>query len=996
MEGCYEVGGGLIQIINGHISGAELTFGSGPEWWMTMEDGTYCSTMAKEALRPINPDFIHSDTVTVKQLEPAQLVVEIDFPYEGFRTDATEEYDVTATISNIGEETAHNVSITLSVDDSAQILSPDPAAQDIAGGDSVSVTWEVTCTEAGFSVFTANAAGTGAISGNAVEAFDTVTVKQGEVPLAQLVVEIENPENGDEFVVGDQFPVVVRVRNIGQRTAKDVEVSIDISANAENVSGPSGTWPKNIAPTSSVATTWTVNCTAAGFSVIIVEASGNSTENACNTAVDTVTIKQVPPPKPYLTVDVSAPDEVTEGDTYVVTAVVTNVGEADATGVNATIQIAGNATMLAVVTPIADATIEAGDQAKAEWQVECTGGEDANISVEAVGDDTNVAIGSVAVKQIPISPYLTVEVSAPAEVNEGSTYIVTAVVTNEGQEEATGVDAAIQITGDASVLEVVTPIDDATIGAGSQAKAEWQVECTGGEDVNISVEASGDGTNVAIGSVAVMQIAISPYLTVEVDAPAVVTEGSTYIVTAVVTNEGQEEATGVDATIQITGDADWVVVTPIDDVDIPAGSSAKAEWRVECTGDEDVNISVEASGDGTNVAIDSVAVMQIPLTGAVLELELTAPAQIPEDAMFAVCAVLSNTGDVAAEDIDIWIEATGFVSPLGYSDDCSYLPAGDSTVYAFDFLCTGEGGVNIGAWAASTDTNVAAASIAVQQLAVWEGPYLWVDVTAPDWAYVGDDYYVTAVVSNFGDMKAAAVDATLEIEGAASTLDPLVQGIGDIDAGSSAEVSWNLTADAQGGVNVIVTALGSNTNTAVDAAAIQQGVIMWDNLLVIPTYGVAPLEITASAEVSNSGDMATTTDAKLYVDSELVASQIVSLGAGAGRTVSFVTTLDVGTHYVTINGLDPVEVVVDSPGGIHLYEGANAMLYPGSSLDFPEVLTNIEPVAEIVWLRDVSTGGAWWFYNVPQDYSYPAQFTGMVTDKVYIVVVSEDCIWYLS
>jgi len=449
----YEVYGGLIQVINGNLNGAYLKGDGGPVWEVGFLNGTYCSTMAKEALRPINPDFIESDTVTVKQLEPAQLVVEIDFPYEGFRTDATEEYDVTATITNIGEETAENVSATLSVDDSASILSSDPPAQDIAGGDSVSVTWEVTCTEAGFSVFTANATGTGAISGNAVEAFDTVTVKQGEVPLAQLVVEISYPENGDEFIEGDQFPVTAWIENVGERTAKDVEVSIDFSANAENVSGPIG-WPKNIAPTSSVAATWTVNCTAAGFSVITVEAAGNSTENACNTAVDVVTIKQLPAPEPYLTVDVSAPAQVMEGSTYIVTAVVTNEGEADATGVNATIQITGAAELAADQTGlvhITDATIEVGDQAKAEWRVECTGGEDVNISVEASGTETNEAIGSVAVMQISISPYLTVDVSAPAQVMEGSTYIVTAVVTNEGQEEAMDVNADIQITGDAEL-----------------------------------------------------------------------------------------------------------------------------------------------------------------------------------------------------------------------------------------------------------------------------------------------------------------------------------------------------------------------------------------------------------------------------------------------------------------------------------------------------------------------------------------------------------------
>ena len=82
---------------------------------------------------------------------------------------------------------------------------------------------------------------------------------------------------------------------------------------------------------------------------------------------------------------------------------------------------------------------------------------------------------------------------------------------------------------------------------------------------------------------------------------------------------------------------------------------------------------------------------------------------------------------------------------------------------------------------------------------------------------------------------------------------------------------------------------------------------------------------------------------------------------------------------------------------IHLYEGPNVIEYRGSSGKFPDVLTNIGPaglnVAEIVWLRDESTGGEWWFYNVAQNFSSPAQFTGMVKGKVYIVVVSQECDW---
>jgi hypothetical protein len=308
-------------------------------------------------------------------------------------------------------------------------------------------------------------------------------------------------------------------------------------------------------------------------------------------------------------------------------------------------------------------------------------------------------------------------------------------------------------------------------------------------------------------------------------------------------------------------------------------------------------------------------------------------------------------------------------------------------------------GASVSLEANGANTNTAIHTAAVMQIPP-SPKALSVDLSAPAEVTVGDDYYVTAVVTNPNYVEASGVNATLEIEGDASTLDRLEQVIGNILPSSSANVSWMLTADAEGGVTVIVTADGTNTGIGVDSAAIQQrNGIKWDELEVVPTYGYAPLQITASVMVSNSGDMATTTEAELYVDGEVVASQIVSLGAGARWIVSFDYVLAAGTYNVTINGLPPIEVVVLLPPPL-IYEGANPIIYPGTTADFPHVLTNIGPagldVALIIWLRDTSTGGAWWFYNVPQDYSHPAEFTGMVTGKVYIVVVSEDCVWYVS
>jgi len=1097
----WSVDGGLIRIINGNMVGAWWGWVDGVAFEEALTYGFYCSTMASTPGLAILERFIEPDSVTVKQIEPL-LTVEVTAPDVVTEGDS---YIVTAVVTNVAQDDAINVTATIQIAGDAEEAGDQSGLAEISGatieaGDSAKAEWRVNCTGGEDVNISVEASGD-----DTNIAIGSVAVKQ--IPISPyLTVGVTAPA---EVTEGDSYIVTAVVTNEGQEDADNVTATIQIAGDAEEAGDQSGLVKitnSTIAAGNQAKAEWRVNCTGGEDVNISVEASGDNT----NVAIGSVAVKQIPI-SPYLTVGVTAPAEVTEGDSYIVTAVVTNEGQEDADNVTATIQIAGDAEEAGDQSGLAEisgATIEAGDQAKAEWRVNCTGGEDVNISVEASGDDTNVAIGSVAVKQIPISPYLTVEVSAPAEVTEGDDFVVTAVVTNIGQEDATAKTDGVTMTANGPASPSSDDANLPAIDAGDSVKVEFTLTCTGAGGVNVAVQAEGGNTNVAIDSAAVMQRPIEPYLVVDLSAPAEVNEDDTFVVTAVVTNIGQEDATA--KTDGVTMTANGPASPSSDDANLPAidaGDSVKVEFTLTCTGAGGVNVAVQAEGGNTNVAIDSAAVMQrpiepylvvdlsapthiyegepftvtavvsnigdtdstedisvdmtasglvwplsdsdtiaggldagdsavvefdltcegeggvnvyveasatdtntaadsaavqqmnVPEPEAFLELELTAPAQIPEDAMFTVCAVLSNTGDADAEDIDIWVEASDFTDPWGYVGYLAELPAGDSVVFGFDFLCTGEGGVNIAAEAEGANTNVAAASIAVQQLAVWEGPWLYVDVTAPDWAYVGDDYYVTAVVNNYGDMKATGVNATLDINGPASTLDPLTQAIGDIDAGSSAEVSWMLTADAQGGVNVIVTAEGTNTNTAVDAAAIQQGVIMWDELVVIPTSGVAPLEITASAKVSNSGNMATTTEAELYVDEVVVASQIVSLGAGAGRIVSFDYMLGAGTYNVTINGLEPIEVVVTPTPPIHLYEGPNPIEYTGSSADFPAVLTNIGPaglgVAEIIWLRDVSTGGAWWYYLVPWDIPSPAEFTGMVTGKVYIVVVSAECDWYV-
>ena len=323
----------------------------------------------------------------------------------------------------------------------------------------------------------------------------------------------------------------------------------------------------------------------------------------------------------------------------------------------------------------------------------------------------------------PAEAELVVAVTAPEQVNEGEEYYVSAVISNTGKEGAENVTASIEVYGPAELAANETAsqaIGD--IAGGGSTGVEWKLLCTGAGGVNVVVSADGDNTAVASGSAAIQQIGIEAYLTVALSAPDEVTQGDTYIVTAVVTNAGQEDATSVDASIQITGDgalaADQSGLATISDLIIEAGNSAKAEWRVECSGPEDVNITVHASGTDTNEAYASVAVKQIGIA-AELGVEVTAPEQVNEGEEYYVSAVISNTGSEDAENVTAEIEINGnaVLAAGTLSQTIGNIPVAGSAGVEWKLECTGAGGVNVIVSADGDNTVPASGSAAIQQIA---------------------------------------------------------------------------------------------------------------------------------------------------------------------------------------------------------------------------------------------------------------------------------------
>jgi hypothetical protein len=223
-----------------------------------------------------------------------------------------------------------------------------------------------------------------------------------------------------------------------------------------------------------------------------------------------ITVKQMEPAA-LLIANISYPTSVDVGQDFTVDAIVVNPSSATAEDVVATLHISANLDASAVGSlTVALGDIAGGDFELVSWVVHCDGAGSGAIAVSADGSNTTPAVagnGSVIQIAVPVpKPCLTVTVDAPAQVSVEQSYYVTTVVSNPCDAEACDVVAVIAWSGNAELASGSASHTIGCIAAGSQATWSWEMDCTDVGGVNITVTASGTGTNTAVGSVAVGQV----------------------------------------------------------------------------------------------------------------------------------------------------------------------------------------------------------------------------------------------------------------------------------------------------------------------------------------------------------------------------------------------------------------------------------------------------------------------------------------------------------
>ena len=150
----------------------------------------------------------------------------------------------------------------------------------------------------------------------------------------------------------------------------------------------------DLAGSGSDTTSWTLECTGSGPVTITVTPAGTdaNTGMPAPAVADAVTVNQVD--KAHLAVTVDAPEDVTVGDEFLITATVANTGQAAAMDVSAALSIAGNAALVSgdLEKDAVPSTLPGSGSVEITWSLRCTGGGAVTLTVTPAGTDENTGV----------------------------------------------------------------------------------------------------------------------------------------------------------------------------------------------------------------------------------------------------------------------------------------------------------------------------------------------------------------------------------------------------------------------------------------------------------------------------------------------------------------------------------------------------------------------------------------------------------------------------
>jgi hypothetical protein len=540
---------------------------------------------------------------------------------------------VTVTVTNTGQAAASSFGVKPPLKSgtgmAAIVAGPAPAVPSaLPGNSSITLTWTMAGTLAGTVRLTSTASGADA---NALSPLSTGPVTSGPVVIQVPAGLAVSPATVTPSPVcpGSTVQVVLTVTNDGGATALDVtglpSLAVSGGGTASLVSSPAVV--PTLAPGVNTRLTWVYQAASPGtirFSATITGRDGNS--NAFLSVGPVLSNALTVQDTASLAALLSAPAQVSVGQTFTVTLSVTNAGGGDAASVAPSIRAGGTASMLQVGGPSPSSLplMASMTDAVFSWTYMCTGAGTAFFSATVTGlgcGGAPISAQSAAglSAQTPASISLSSSLSATT-VAMGYTVMLVAQVSNSGQAPAL-VSPSLPVPLDLSIAGVTAgPSVLATVPGGGSITWTWTVAglakgITGftltltGTDANTGSPVSAYGVPpydlwVGYGGLLITSLAVSP---------GAAEPGGIVTVTMTISNTGWTTLTGVEPTLAVSGGAGLELVS----------APAPVKGALLAQGDVTVVWKYRAISGGTAVFTGGVKSAQgataLPVSSAVFE-----------------------------------------------------------------------------------------------------------------------------------------------------------------------------------------------------------------------------------------------------------------------------------------------------------------------------------------------------------------------------------------
>lgn len=369
----------------------------------------------------------------------------------------------------------------------------------------------------------------------------------------------------------------------------------------------------------------------------------------------------------------------------------------------------------------------------------------------------------------------------------------------------------------------------------------------------------------------------APVLRVALDAPARVSVGQRFAISARVENGGDAPLAAVtpalDAGAVAVREAPAAAATVL-----AAGETAVFTWQLDALSPGEVPVSARALASDPRLpsphdAVEGSAAGSLRVDAAArLEAELLAtPALVNAGQELSIRMAVRNTGEATALDVtpgSLAQVGDGLAAPgTGPFPPSASIPGGSTAWFEWHHTATGVGMLTLSGGAAGADANSTApvhavalpsAPVRVQHPAALAARF----VNLPSRVNVGQTFRAAVEIANGGDSTAVGVGAAISLSPLSSAIaGPAPQAL-DVPGGGTATVERTVTAVALGTATFVATIAGTDATDgrAVAGSAPAQALVIERPAELVATLAIpATLTIglfTATMTVENVGDAA--------------------------------------------------------------------------------------------------------------------------------------------